>query len=59
MCGALLLVATKLFGAATGMLTLAVAAPPFAVLWFAMPLWRRGRLSDPPELDTERHTKHD
>ncbi|HEY1833702.1 MAG TPA: DUF6328 family protein [Solirubrobacteraceae bacterium] len=48
MCGALLLVATKLFGPAAGVLTLTVAAPPFVVLWFAMPLWRRNRLGEPP-----------
>lgn len=44
MCGALLLVATKLFGAAAGTITVAATAVPFAVLWFAMPLRRRARL---------------
>ncbi len=44
MCGCLLLVATYLFGALTGAITLAASALPFAVLWFAMPLRRRARL---------------
>ncbi len=44
MCGALLLVATKLFGVTAGLCTLAGSAIPFAVLWFAMPLARRARL---------------
>lgn len=43
-CGALLLVATKLFGTAAGLVTLAVAAVPFGSLWFAMPLARRRAL---------------
>lgn len=41
MCGSLLLVATKLFGAFAGALTVVFGALPFAVLWFAMPLRRR------------------
>lgn len=41
MCGALLLVATKLFGVAAGVVTVALAAIPFTTLWFAMPLLRR------------------
>lgn len=40
MCGALLLVTTKLFGVAAGVLTACLGALPFAVLWFAMPLRR-------------------
>jgi len=44
MCGALLLIATKLFGAAAGLVTVAVAAVPFATLWFAMPLHRRAQV---------------
>jgi hypothetical protein len=43
MCGCMLFVATKLFGALTGSLTLAFAAIPFAALWFGMPLYRRLR----------------
>jgi hypothetical protein len=44
MCGCLLLLATYLFGALTGAITLAVSALPFLVMWFAMPLRRRARL---------------
>ena len=44
MCGCLLLVATKLFGAPTGVLVAALGAIPFLSVWFAMPLWRRARL---------------
>ncbi|TMK26165.1 MAG: hypothetical protein E6G62_03110 [Actinobacteria bacterium] len=45
MCGSLLLVATKLFGVATGVITVIVAAIPFIVIWFAMPLVRKARLN--------------
>ena len=45
MCGCLLLVTTKLFGATAGVLTAALGALPFAVLWFAIPL-RRLRMLD-------------
>jgi hypothetical protein len=41
MCGSLLLVTTKLFGAAAGATTGGLVAVPFAVLWFAAPLYRR------------------
>ena len=41
MCGCLLLVATKLFGATAGVLTLLIGAVPFALLWFVLPLRRR------------------
>ncbi len=44
MCGCLLLVATYLFGAVAGALTLAVGALPFVVMWFVMPLRRRAQL---------------
>jgi hypothetical protein len=44
MCGCLLLIATKLFGALAGALTAAIVAIPFATLWFAMPLRRRAAL---------------
>jgi hypothetical protein len=44
MCGALLLVATKLFGAAVGVPTTVLASVPFALLWFGLPLRRRRRL---------------
>jgi branched-subunit amino acid ABC-type transport system permease component len=40
MCGCLLLVTTKLFGAAAGVVTEVAGAVPFAVLWFAVPLRR-------------------
>lgn len=46
MCGCLLLVATKLFGVLVGVLTLAFGSAPFAILWFALPLRRRGALED-------------
>jgi hypothetical protein len=45
MCGALLLVTTKLFGVTAGVLTASFAAIPFAVLWFALPV-RRLRMLD-------------
>ena len=52
MCGAVLLVATKLFGVTAGVITVVLAAIPFAVLWFAMPLLRRraerGRVRERP-----------
>ncbi len=44
MCGCLLLVATKLFGATVGALTVAFGAIPFVTLWFVMPLLRRAQL---------------
>ncbi len=40
MCGCLLLVTTKLFGAGWGALTAALAAIPFLLLWFAIPMRR-------------------
>ena len=43
MCGSLLLVTTKLFGAPAGIVTAALVAVPFAGLWFAAPLLRRAR----------------
>lgn len=56
MCGCLLLVTTKLFGVAAGVLTASLGAIPFAVLWFAIPL-RRLRMLDagklPPEPPTD------
>jgi hypothetical protein len=47
MCGALLLVTTKLFGATAGAITAALIAVPFAVLWFLAPLGRRAARSPP------------
>jgi hypothetical protein len=44
MCGALLLVATKLFGASVGAITVILGALPFLLLWFLLPLRRRARL---------------
>ncbi|MGA8363018.1 MAG: DUF6328 family protein [Solirubrobacteraceae bacterium] len=50
MCGALLLVASTLFGALAGVLTVLGATVPFALLWFILPLRRRHKLesSDQP-----------
>jgi Family of unknown function (DUF6328) len=45
MCGCLLLVTTKLFGAGWGVLTAALAAIPFLVLWFAIPMRRAAELA--------------
>jgi hypothetical protein len=44
MCGSLLLVATKLFGVRTGVITVAVAAMAFIAIWFVMPVLRKARL---------------
>ena len=44
MCGCLLLVTTKLFGAGWGALTAGLAAIPFLALWFAIPMRRAARL---------------
>ena len=41
MCGALLLVTTKLFGASAGAVTAGAVAVPFVVVWFLAPLMRR------------------
>jgi anti-anti-sigma factor len=41
MCGSLLLVTTKLFGATAGAITAVLVAIPFGGLWFAAPLLRR------------------
>jgi Family of unknown function (DUF6328) len=46
MCGCLLLVTTKLFGIATGVLVASLAALPFLVLWFAVPLRRLSALEN-------------
>lgn len=46
MCGAVLLVATKLFGAGVGVVAAFAVALPFALLWFIGPLLRRERLSE-------------
>ncbi len=43
MCGSLLLVTTKLFGAKAGVVTAALVAVPFAGLWFVAPLLRRAK----------------
>jgi hypothetical protein len=45
MCGCLLLVTSKLFGIAAGVLTASIGALPFVILWFAIPL-RRLRMLD-------------
>jgi Family of unknown function (DUF6328) len=44
MCGCLLLVATKLFGAGAGTLAAALGVVAFGTLWFAVPLRRRHAL---------------
>lgn len=44
MCGCLLLVTTKLFGVAAGVLTAGIGALPFAALWFAVPIRRLHKL---------------
>ena len=41
MCGSLLLVTTKLYGATAGTITAALVAAAFAALWFIAPLLRR------------------
>lgn len=41
MCGSVLLVTTKLFGAGAGALTAALIGAAFALLWFIAPLYRR------------------
>jgi membrane associated rhomboid family serine protease len=46
MCGCLLLVATKLFGATAGVATAAVAALAFGLMWFVAPLRRRRELEE-------------
>jgi anti-anti-sigma factor len=47
MCGSLLLVTTKLFGAAAGAITTALVAVPFAGVWFLLPLSRRAAHETP------------
>jgi hypothetical protein len=49
MCGALMLVASKLFGVLPGVLTVLGASVPFALLWFVMPLRRRHMLESSGE----------
>jgi hypothetical protein len=44
MCGALMLVATKLFGDVAGVLTAASAVVIFALIWFIPPLLRRASI---------------
>jgi hypothetical protein len=46
MCGAMLLVATKLFGPLVGAITVTFGALPFLLLWFLLPLRRRARLEN-------------
>jgi anti-anti-sigma factor len=42
MCGSVLLVTAKLYGATAGVITAALLAIAFALLWFGAPLYRRG-----------------
>jgi hypothetical protein len=51
MCGALLLVATKLFGPVAGGFTVVIGALPFLLLWFALPLRRRAQLDQTPSVE--------
>jgi hypothetical protein len=44
MCGCMLLVTTKLFGAGAGALTAALASIPFIALWFVLPIRRAAAL---------------
>ncbi|HEY2630890.1 MAG TPA: DUF6328 family protein [Solirubrobacteraceae bacterium] len=59
MCGSLLLVATKLFGAVAGAFTVVLGALPFVVLWFVLPLARRARLQETARTQegSERHKR--
>ncbi len=43
MCGSVLLVTTKMFGATAGIVTAGLVAVPFAGLWFVAPLLRRAK----------------
>ncbi len=55
MCGSVLLVTTKLFGAGAGALTAALLGVAFGLLWFLAPLYRRretGAGSSPDRLQT-------
>jgi anti-anti-sigma factor len=49
MCGSVLLVTTKMFGATAGIVTAALVAVPFAGLWFVAPLLRRAKREPAPE----------
>jgi hypothetical protein len=51
MCGCLLLVTTKLFGAGAGVLTAALASIPFTLLWFVIPARRATVLDAEQNLD--------
>ncbi|HXB15818.1 MAG TPA: DUF6328 family protein [Solirubrobacteraceae bacterium] len=50
MCGCVLLVTTKLFGAGWGVLTAALTSVPFLLLWFAIPMRRAATVSDDGQL---------
>ncbi len=63
MCGCLLLVTTKLFGAGSGVLITALASIPFLLLWFALPMRRAAALGrgargdEPPALGQARSAR--
>ncbi|HEX9481114.1 MAG TPA: DUF6328 family protein [Solirubrobacteraceae bacterium] len=54
MCGCLLLVTTKLFGARTGALTAGLASIPFLALWFVIPMRRAAKLEAEAQSDRAR-----
>lgn len=58
MCGALLLVATKLFGAVAGAFTVVLGALPFLLLWFIIPLTRRAQLEETARPKERSERKH-
>jgi Family of unknown function (DUF6328) len=58
MCGSLLLVASKLFGVTTGLLTVGLAATFFLVTWFGLPLLRKARLNSARAASGTRTVEH-
>jgi hypothetical protein len=54
MCGCLLLVTTNLLGAGWGALITVLAAVPFLVLWFAIPIRRARAFSTEADRDAPR-----
>lgn len=56
MCGSVLLVTTKLYGATAGTITSALLAIAFALLWFGAPMYRRAAQGGAP---SRGHRQHD